>query len=692
MKLLKLFEYYEQLLLEGKYDAMWSDYYQDLYDIFVLRGKKPRSENVFKNNIKDAKGSLKKQDRIVWYLRWVKVHMLATLVEHIESAGVLDAWQDYAKENNIKMGKGTTDILKSEKNKIFQRINKDLKKMKLNLTTRTIDRLPNGVTRDLETPLDHFLSLDIHKIDSYVFDNTETPDDLFRKFREYEDEWKETRKRLIEYDPDKEVFVKVSENLEWINLESPSCSLEGDAMGHCGNSPASHDSNQTILSLRERVDKDGTIWWKPHATFIYHKREKALGEMKGVYNKKPKKETHKAILKLILDKRIQKLVGGGYLAGSNFALTDLDDSLFDQILKKKPTLIDIDVFEEKFGFKETIKQFGKEKYVDRGGGHGKYFNEVGYEKFIKDFSKDDFAKYIGLRGYYEKEGLDKTIKEFGRDNFVESVTGGYDIYFNEYGLDKFIKDFSRELLIEEVGLNYYISEKGLDKFIIGELKSNGTEFTDNDKTIVLHEFKDMNDFVEDYGDETAQWVMGIISGDDHLDFDSTVDAQSIDYYISKEQEAKLKKYASEKYPEDYDASGDDWYDTLNDNSDELLDDEGIKQAYFYAEQSGTESQMYKALVSEYEDGMKGYRGDYIFNLLPEKFNFENPIQMTISTEYVESDAKDEGHYSIESLADHIESDLQEDPKFKVEQPHYGFQEFDEEYFKSEVDALLKDIK
>ena len=35
MKLLKLFEYYEQILLEGKYDAMWPDDFDEFSDIIT---------------------------------------------------------------------------------------------------------------------------------------------------------------------------------------------------------------------------------------------------------------------------------------------------------------------------------------------------------------------------------------------------------------------------------------------------------------------------------------------------------------------------------------------------------------------------------------------------------------------------------------------------------------------------------
>ena len=608
MKLIKLFEYYEQILLEGKYDAMWPDYYDELSDIFQ-DSHELNSKKAFKRNIQWAQKHLKKQDRIVWYLRQVKLYYLRKLTNNIKKASTnitkkqTDTWTEYAEKNNIKWN---SDVLKSEQNKIFQRINKDLKKMKMNVTTTNINDGNSSLPIvELQGELEHHLSLGVHKIDNYVFDNKIPSRMLITKFRDYEDEWKEKRKRTVQHDEYMDVFIQVSPNLAWFDLNSPSCSEEGGAMGHCGNSPASNNRNQTILSLREHIEGD---WWKPHATFIYHKKEKSLGEMKGVFNKKPKPETHKAIVKLIMDKRIQGMHGGGYLAESNFALSDLSESERNEIIKKKPQL-------------------------------------------------------LSRQEYYDLVGIDPYIKKFGVEDFVKNI-----------------------------GLGIYIKEKGFTKDVIDGMKNEGIEFADKD-TVVVQKFADTKDFIEDYGNETAQWVLKIINGDNHLEIDGgSFDSESVDYHISKEQETKIEAYTAKKYPEDW-AEDEDWFKVLDNNTDDFLYEDGLQQIYFQAEQSGTEGEMFDALKSAYEDGF-GDNNDIDFDLSPEEYTFDEPVMVTVSLDTIKTDVFN--HYSPEDFDEFsdIITDLlaNEDVKVKVHDPQYGFTGFDDESFKIEVDALIKRLK
>lgn len=604
MKLIKLFEYYEHILLEGKYDSMFHKDYEKLREIFIFKGRKQRIEHVWKNNIKWAKQKLEKQDRIVWFLRWAKAHHLAKLSIAIEHAGMLAEWKTYADEFKVEYSQ---EKLKVEQHKLQQRINKDLKKIKStkSLDVKTVGRFILELPIIMED-LEHFLSLDIHKIDNHTFTN-ETPNEIRDLFLGYEEEWKEKRKRTIQHDDSMTPMIQVSPNLAWFNLESPSCSIEGQAMGHCGNSPSGRDTNQTIFSLREHM---GEGWWKPHATFIYFKREKSLGEMKGVYNKKPKKETYPAIIKLLMDKRIHAIHGGGYLPEANFSINDLPDADANKIIKKKPSLL----------------------------------------------TPED--------------------------------------YMNRFGVDKYLAEFGWDHMEKHVGITEYIIKYKLDGEVIKRLKKEGVEFIGGNNDIVITTLKDINEFMEDYGDSTATWVAKVLSGEDFLDLDYiTVNKDDLEHQLDTNQTKQIEKYTSEKYPEDYD---DDWYYTLNNNDDKLLKDEGLEEIFFNATRSVVEKEMGEALNNAYtKDNLKN-RNDVSVFVYPNELKWDSKIKLMVEHHefLTELDMWMSDGSELQRVSDikDLISDLDDGIEFKVDQPHYGFDGFDDKHFKEEVDALLKDIK
>jgi len=135
-----------------------------------------------------------------------------------------------------------------------------------------------------------------------------------------------------------EVIIKFPNGWAWFDLKRPACRKEGKAMEHCGNSPEAGDDNQTIFSLRSPRQDDGTITWESHLTFIYWKRQKSLGQMKGRSNTKPDKRYHEYIIKLLEHPLIQQIHGGGHLPENNFSIFDLNERVYNTLLDDKPNL------------------------------------------------------------------------------------------------------------------------------------------------------------------------------------------------------------------------------------------------------------------------------------------------------------------------------------------------------------------
>jgi len=328
MKLLEIlhqYEHYIDVLLEA------SDYNMMFPDQFVEKVSSvlPKYNRTFFNaSIAKAKKTLKREDRIVWYLRLLRLEIV---------------FQYYHKTPKTEETKAILDT----------ELKKYNKKSRQNLTW---DKLKAFFPiNPILTALEHYLSLKINDINRYVF-KYQSPAEISQEFMELEEEYNDSmgdEDRLIP-ENDEIVFLDCGGGFKWFNLERASCSAEAKAMGHCGNSPSGYDSNQTILSLRQFVKKGDQGYWKPIATFIYHINEKSLGEMKGKNNTKPVKRYHPQILKLLYDDRIQAIHGGGYLPEENFSVNDLDEAVRDKLLEAKPRLMSFMDRIDKDGITEEI--------------------------------------------------------------------------------------------------------------------------------------------------------------------------------------------------------------------------------------------------------------------------------------------------------------------------------------------------
>jgi hypothetical protein len=200
--------------------------------------------------------------------------------------------------------------------------------------------------------LEHYLSLPIPEIQNYNYDN-KTRSDVLQDFKTFEDEWKKSRVEWIDItDELKEgtitPIITYKNGYAWFDLSRPYCELEGDAMGHCGNS-ASYNSDDTVLSYRAVKTSAGTTMARPSLTFILN-YDGYLGEMKGRANEKPKEKYHDAIVDLLLYKEnissrdekeffVKGIRGGGYLPESNFNINDLNETLKNKLFSQRPELM-----------------------------------------------------------------------------------------------------------------------------------------------------------------------------------------------------------------------------------------------------------------------------------------------------------------------------------------------------------------
>jgi hypothetical protein len=331
----------------------------------------PKSKSNVKNYISWAKQNLVKTDRIIWFLRWLRIELAATTPN----------------ENDNLIG---AEAL-GEKS--------ELDKLNKNFGTHysTYDMLP---IKSLQTKLVHFLSLPINKIQEIKW-LIQSPKELISDFTEIEEEWKisANTKNQLEYDrgDEPEKIITFNDGYAWFNLDTYYCRREADAMGHCGNGGGK--SSETIFSLRSLVYEDeNKSNWHPVLTFICDS-EGYLGEMKGRGNDKPAYKYHPYIIALLKSNYVTGINGGGYMPENNFSLDDLDEEEKAALIKLKPTLADVDEVYRSEGMSKRVLSLVENKLSSKDFEMKDFEYQPEHKRFVvkrwQDFDRSRSRKNIG---------------------------------------------------------------------------------------------------------------------------------------------------------------------------------------------------------------------------------------------------------------------------------------------------------
>jgi hypothetical protein len=279
--------------------------YLNMFNDFI--GTNPNNRSTIDRYVKWARTTLKKNDRIVWFLRFVRIELAGSL--------------KYS----------ASDL--------------ELEKLNTRLTT-TFSRHNLIPLNNLMTSLTHYMAMPLPAIQQIVF-NRQSPSELLDTFSQLEEEAKlyadddadademMRQGRLVKRDPNDSIIIKCPDGLCWVDLEKRGCSIEGRSMGHCGNGGGRY--GETIFSLRKPITYAGKPYWYPVATFI-RDQHNMLGEMKGRGNEKVAPRYHPDIVILLRSDFVEGIKGGGYLPENNFALDDLGAELKDQLINEKPLL------------------------------------------------------------------------------------------------------------------------------------------------------------------------------------------------------------------------------------------------------------------------------------------------------------------------------------------------------------------
>lgn len=255
-----------------------------------------------------AKSTLKRPDRINWFLRLWKVGYVKSFVEHY-GASVPQGFGDRVVVDFARRARVSEEEARNMGWAVFHS------------------------TSLLET-MKHFLALPIPAIQKRVF-AFDDPETILADFNREEREWQNHTKGAF-VDQEATEIMRFPNGLAWFDLGRASCDKEGQYMGNGGNL-GTDNPNETILSLRETHEIDGSLLHKPILTFILDQHG-LLHEMKGRNGRKPSPQYFNEIVALLKDDRIVGMTGGAYQPEESFSLDDLPAGIRDELLAEKPAL------------------------------------------------------------------------------------------------------------------------------------------------------------------------------------------------------------------------------------------------------------------------------------------------------------------------------------------------------------------
>ena len=339
-------------------------------------------ENELPTLIDPVRKALKRNDRIVWYLKYLRISVLYQNRENIDDFD--NIFRKITGENFVPYSQELMDF-------------------------RRWFMLSTQSSRHIRGLFDL-----IPEINQLVWSGT--PNELYNEIAGIEEEWKESRKQEVVVQPDDRIIIDYGERA-WVLLDRGFCRAEGDAMGHCGNVEA-HPGDR-ILSFRTKVND---MRQKPHLTFILDS-DGFLGEMKGRANEKPSSKYHPYIIDLLKRDFIKGIKGGGYAPEYNFSMDDLDENTRKQLIELKPEL---------GGIKELFIHEGMTDRVERLIDHRA--SELGLDWYFYDSKREMFAI-----------NLNYDIERIGREYGFSALAYAGKVYSGEEFIDV-SSDWVRELL------------------------------------------------------------------------------------------------------------------------------------------------------------------------------------------------------------------------------------------------------
>ena len=275
--------------------------------------------------------------------------------------------------------------------------------------------------------LEHLYSLPLPQLKDYD-PRGKSVDQVIFDLKGFESEWqkKQSRKKPESQIKKRDkVLIDFHDGFKWMLLPRAYCPEEGEAMGHCGNSPRK-GSKDRILSLRE-FHGDGTF--TRHLTFTLTD-EGLLLERKGFENHKPSPKYHGYVLALLRNPIVKGFSNEHSHLGvtNDFQLWDITDQELDDLGKDRPEILEKDIFYQAHKTRFTgVKKEGDREYEFK---DGKLLSVYDTQRRLRTFL-DEKGRLSRSETYYSTGAV--SIKRWYHKNELDRRDGPAYISYYESG-------------------------------------------------------------------------------------------------------------------------------------------------------------------------------------------------------------------------------------------------------------------
>ncbi|MND12126.1 hypothetical protein D3C87_378970 [compost metagenome] len=301
--------------------------YQAMFKSELFKNLPVNTQKEIAENIDWARSVLKKDDKIVWFLRIYKYNMMHAHQDFDDNSNSRLSIPDTENGRMARLPMSSSDVKWMKR---FEIEHSDLKDELCDQEWR-----PGRDIETLKEDLEHFMNLNLNVINDTTLSNQSIAS-VCEIFTDIEVEWRERGGDRSVHEYGVEV-LKTNDGYSWFDLQKSGCPVEGQSMRHCGNGYG--HQGQNVYSLRSRdPDRDG--YWIPHVTLIMNDHEKGItGEIKGYGNNKPDEKYWPSLVEFIKTDRVTKMVSGGYKPENNFSISDLSEDEQKSLISEKPTLL-----------------------------------------------------------------------------------------------------------------------------------------------------------------------------------------------------------------------------------------------------------------------------------------------------------------------------------------------------------------
>lgn len=636
-----------------------ADYHSMFKDVAQL----PAFKGMVDEGINWAKQHLKRQDRITWYLRYFRLHVYERVVTTLDREqdrlhGFLLPGEPNAQGttydfDHVKPDDATPEKL-NQLEVLLKQYHEKLAEASNLLKTRAMkdDPLPNQVEREFWSYYseNNLKSLQ-RELDHFLSLDVpgiqnyvfgwQSRGRVMSELGHMEEEWKREANGKLLPKEGDELLIPFQDGYGWWKLSRGYCKEEGDAMGHCGNVNGQYNSDERILSLRRAVEYKGQQHWEPHLTFILD-GEGMLGEMKGRGNQKPAAKYHPYIIELLKHTDIVKgIKGGGYLPQNNFAFTDLPEKTQEELVALNPGLMSCERY---------VRTRGIDEYIIR--------------KILKTFDMSEEISVAKLR--FNDDGTPRTTAHYHDLPTYNVRSGGGNGHFMETRMKRY----------DPVS-----------------------------QSLILRVWRDIDEFTDEYGDETGQWCLAVLRGkrylSDELDNAWWVKSADMVRAINDHTQTLLYKYILKQHRAEVKAWEKRTQEKFTDEEDSLVSiitedlpaiESQIGDAYQVATEAGTINQIRSWFISAFKEDMTGPNDarhlQFYSSSNSETPDFFSATLMEIWPIDEAATAADESQGR--SFEDTIGYD--DNWNFHVNAPSYGFNDFDDKTFQKAVLEILPEPK